>query len=46
MREKGAEFSNIELREERSSMRGIFAKEDIKKGDVLLFCPDHLILSF
>jgi len=45
MRAQGAEFAKIELREERSSMRGMYAVEDIKKGDILLYCPDHLILS-
>ena len=45
MRAQGAEFAKIELREERSSMRGMYAVEDVKKGDILLFCPDHLILS-
>ena len=45
MRAQGAEFAKIELREERSSMRGMYAVEDVKKGDILLYCPDHLILS-
>ena len=45
MRLKGAEFSKIELREERSSMRGMYAVEAVKKGETLLFVPDHLILS-
>ena len=45
MKEKGAEFSKIELREERSNMRGVFAKEDIKKGETLLFVPDRILLS-
>ena len=26
-------------------MRGMFAKEDIKRGETMLFVPDHLILS-
>lgn len=45
MRAQGAEFSKIELREERSSMRGMYAVEAVKKGETLLFVPDHLLLS-
>lgn len=45
MRAQGAEFSKIELREERSSMRGMYAVKDIKKGETMLFVPDHLLLS-
>jgi hypothetical protein len=26
-------------------MRGMYAVEDIKKGETMLFVPDHLILS-
>jgi len=44
-KKEGAEFDAIELRHQRDSMRGMFAKRDIKKGETMLFVPDHLVLS-
>lgn len=26
-------------------MRGMFATKDVKKGEILLFVPDHLVMS-
>ena len=42
----GAQMSNIELKESRDDlMRGVFAKEDIKKDETILFVPyDKLIV--
>lgn len=45
MKAQGADFSKIELREERSSMRGMYAVNDIKKGENFLYVPDKLLLS-
>ena len=45
-KKEGAQFDSIELRHQRDSMRGMFATRDIQKGEVMLFVPDHLILSY
>ena len=45
MKSSGGEISKIELREERSSMRGVYAVEDVKKGETILFVPDKLMKS-
>ena len=44
--EGGAEMSNIELLESRDNlMRGVFAKEDIKADETILFIPyDRLVV--
>ena len=39
----GVEITKIELREERSSMRGLYAFEDVKKGETMIYVPDKLI---
>lgn len=44
-KKEGAEFEAIELRHQRDSMRGMFAKRDLKKGEIFLYIPDHLIMS-
>ena len=41
----GAKFDKLELRKITENFRGIYAKADIKKGEEMLFVPDHLILS-
>ena len=38
-------FENIEVRQESSNMRGVFAKCDIKKDEILLFIPEKIIIS-
>ena len=45
MRASGSEISKIELREERSSMRGVYAVDDVKKGETILYVPDKLMNS-
>ena len=44
MKEQGAKFDKVELRDEHP-MRGMFAKEDIKKNEMIVYVPDHLISS-
>ena len=45
MAKEGAQFENIELREESSNMRGMFAKTEIKKNDIILYVPENLITT-
>ena len=46
MKEQGAYFSDIEIRESRDNlMRGVFAKSDIKRGDILVFVPYNALLD-
>ena len=35
----------MELRKIAENFRGVYALKDIKKGEEMLFVPDHLILS-
>jgi hypothetical protein len=44
MKEEGAIFEDtIELRESSAKMRGMYAKKDLAKNEMILFVPDHLI---
>ena len=45
MREEGAEFPNIELRQVNPYLRGVFAKKDIKEGETVLFVPEKMCLT-
>lgn len=42
---EGGRFTKLEVRKIAENFRGVYALEDIKKGDEMLFVPDHLILS-
>ena len=35
----------MELRRIAKNFRGVYALEDIKKGEEMLYVPDHLVLS-
>ena len=41
----GSQFENIEVRQESSNMRGVFAKNDVKKDEILLFVPEKIIIT-
>ena len=45
MRDNGAEFENIEMRQATVNLRGVFAKRDIKKGETVLFVPENLTIT-
>lgn len=42
---EGGRFSKMELRKIAENFRGVYALEDIKKGEEMLYVPDHLVLS-
>ena len=44
-KQNGARFDSIELKQQRDSMRGIFATKDIKKDEEILFVPNEIILT-
>jgi len=46
MKENGAKFDGIELRKESEAMRGVYATQDFKEDEELLFVPDVLIPSY
>lgn len=41
----GAEFENLHLKFYSENHRGLIATRDFKKGEVVLFIPDNLIIS-
>ena len=45
MRDHGAEFPDIELRQVNPFLRGVYAKRDFKEGETMLFVPDKLCLT-
>jgi len=45
MKENGADFSKLELRYYSADWRGVHAKEEIKKGDTVLFVPHDTIVT-
>ena len=46
MKENGAKFDGIELRKESEAMRGVYATQDFKEDEELLFVPDVIIPSY
>ena len=42
---QGAKFDKLELKKITENFRGIYATDDIKKGEEMLFVPDHLVMS-
>ena len=44
MEEGGAEFKDIEFMQSRENMRGVYARQNITKGDTILFVPRSLLM--
>ena len=45
IRDQGAIFPKIELKQMSANMRGIYALEDIKDKERILFVPDSVIVT-
>ena len=46
MTQKGAKIEKVKIKYFQKDHRGICATEDIKKGDVLVFVPKSLLLTY